>query len=55
MLADGTVYKGKEVILATVAFYMDGTLEGIVEPFISYLVSVPFSENYLSLENRDKY
>ncbi len=53
-LADGTVYRAKEVILATWAFYLDENLQGILMPFISYLVSVPINGDGLDMENREE-
>jgi hypothetical protein len=53
-LADGTVYEAMEVILTTEAYYLDENLEGILEPFISYSASVPFSEDDLIVEKREE-
>lgn len=43
ILADGSIYKAKEVIIATGAFYIDSNLKGILTPSLSYLVSIPFN------------
>ncbi len=46
-MADGSVYKGKEVMIATGAFYIDSNLKGILTPSLSYLVSIPFNVDNL--------
>ncbi len=54
-MADGSIYKAKEVILATGAFYIDSNLKGILTPFLSYLVSIPLNVDNLQVENSEKY
>lgn len=43
-MLDGTIVRGRHVVVATGAFYLKGPLAGLLKPCFSYLVGMPGSE-----------